>query len=376
MAKITADYMISSGTMVSNPLIETDNQGVILSVVSDVAHAKEQEDVEYYPGLLIPGMVNSHSHLEYSYVKGKIERGGGLPYFISTIISIKINDKTTDQQKAAAALEIDKQMTLEGVVAVADHNNNDYVYDVKRQSQIYYHSLVELYDEDGQSDDETFHAGLSRAAQHSQYGLASTVIPHACYTMSDRLLQLCGGVLTSDQGKQATGVLSVHYKESVAMAGDQESDRIFAALSPQRDSTLLVHSVYASPEDVDRAKELLGDKLTVVVCPLSNYYIENGMADVMMLREKGVRIAIGTDSLSSNDDISMVSEMYKVSECFPEVPLTEVVSWATENGAKALGIDSWAGSITAGKRSGIVHISNIDPQTMRLTALSKGSRVG
>ncbi len=372
--KITSDYMISGGKIYRKPLIEIDAEGTVLSLQTNLDETPE--DAEYYSGLIIPGMVNAHCHLEYSYVKGKIERGGGLPHFISSIISIKINDKTPDEQKTEAAREIDQQMILEGVVAVGDHNNNDYVYEIKEQSPIHYHSFVELYDVDGQDADTSFHQGLERVKAHQDKGLEATIAPHATYTMEDRLLGLCGGVLTSEQGEKAQGVCSVHFKESVAMAGEQESDRIFAALTPERENTLLVHSVYATGSDIDRAKALLGDRMSVVVCPLSNHYIENSMADVKMLMDKGVRVAIGTDSLSSNDDISMVGEMHKLSQCYPELPLETIVDWATRNGAVALGIDDWAGTIEVGKYPALVHIEDFDSETMRLSENSRGVRIG
>ncbi len=365
--------MISGGRLTERPLISLNAEGVIESVESRCADEPIGADVERFEGLLIPGMVNLHSHLEYSFVEGKIPEGGGLPSFIEAIIETKYKSQVTTEQRAAAAEAIDKVIYAEGVVAVGDHNNNDYVYDVKCASGVYYHSLVELYDVDNQSADETFHDGLRRQAEHEARGLRASVIPHACYTMSDALLQLCGGVRVSNDGRRAEGPLSIHYKESVEMAGESESDRVFAALSPERESTILVHAIYASPDDIDRAQALLGDRLTIALCPLSNYYIERRMADVEMLRRKGVRLALGTDSLSSNRLISMVAEIKKIAEVYPAIPLEEIVDYATINGARALGIESWAGSIEVGKRPAIVLISHFDGE--RLRDQSQGVRI-
>lgn len=370
MRKITADYMISGGKMIAKPLIEIDDNGVVVAIE---ANFDGEIQTEYFKGLLIPGLVNAHSHIEYSFVEGKISEGGGLPRFIESIIENKYKSTTTVEERAEAARKVDEQMYNEGIVAVGDHNNNDYVYDVKCNSKIYYHSLVELYDVDNQDDDTTFHDGIARAKAHEAKGLKASVIPHACYTMSDRLLSLCGGSQVSNAGVVSKGILSIHYKESVEMAGDKESDRVFAALSPERSSSILVHAIYASQEDISRAQTLLGERLTIAICPLSNYYIEDRMADIEMLRTMGVNIAIGSDSLSSNRVISMVAEMVKISEIYPTIPLTEVVDWATINGARALGIDSWAGSIEVGKSATIVNIANFDGT--QLNAESQGVRV-
>ncbi len=375
MRKIASHYLISGGSLIKNPIITLSDDGEIVAVEANVDNIDSHAGVEFYSGVLIPGMVNSHSHLEYSYVEGMIPQGGGLPVFISSIINIKQTDNTTDSEKSAKAQYIDSAMWSDGVTAVGDHNNNDYVYDVKEKSNIYYHSLVELFDMDGMSGDEAFHWGVDRANVHHSKGLAATVIPHATYTMDDRILSLCGGSATSDKGVKADGVLSVHFKESVEMAGEQESGRIFESISPERDSIMLVHSIYASTSDIDRAKEVYGDKLTVVTCPLSNIYIEDNITDIEYLRQSGVRIAIGTDSLSSNRVISMVDEMKVLQERYPNIDLAEILKWATLGGAEALCIDSWAGSVEVGKRPGLVNITGVDLDTMKLTSDSKSKRI-
>lgn len=361
--------------MIHFPLITIDDNGVVVDIEADVADIDSHASVEFYSGIIIPGMVNSHCHLEYSYVHGKIPSGGGLPKFISSIISIKCVDPTTDQEKSSKAAIQDAVMFEEGIVAVADHNNNDYVYEVKEKSKIYYHSFVEMYDMDDMSSDEAFDWGMKRVEAHHSKGLAATIAPHATYTMSDRLLGLCGGSEISDKGVKAEGAMSIHFKESIAMAGEQESDRVFAAVSPQRDSLLFIHSIYASKEDIDRAIELYGDKLTIVVCPLSNLYIENNILNLDYLREKGVRIAIGTDSLSSNHLLSMVAEMRCLQERFPHIALSEIVKWATENGATAICKNDIFGTIERGKKCGLVNISNVDLESMKLTESSKGTRI-
>ncbi|MEG1934656.1 MAG: amidohydrolase family protein, partial [Rikenellaceae bacterium] len=354
MRKIASHYLMSGGKLIKNPIITLTNSGEVLSVEQNVKDIDSIAEVEFHNGLLIPGMVNSHSHLEYSYVLGKIKRGSGLPNFISSIINIKMTDPTSDAVKAQKAADEDAKMSEEGVVAVADHNNNDYVIDIKTKSKIYYHSLIEMFDLDGKTSDEAFDWAMSRVKAHTDKKLAATIVAHASYTMEDRLLALCGGNAMSDKGVKATGVSSIHFKESVEMGGDKESDRIFASLTAER-KNMLIHAIYASKNDIDRAVELLGNKLTVVTCPMSNIFIENKITDIDYLIKKGVNIAIGTDSLSSNTVISMVAEMRCLQEHYPNIPLQTIVQWATENGARALDIESWAGSVEVGKRCGIVN---------------------
>lgn len=352
--------MISGGVLSRHPLIELDDNGVIMSVLTDVEHCA---DAEYFEGLLIPGMVNIHSHLEYSYIAGKIASGGGLPHFISSIIRVKREDQTTEAEMVEAAQAIDEQMFRDGVVAVGDHNNNDFVLEVKQASGIYYHTFIELFGLNGDNNN-LFINGLNRKNAHEELGLRSTITPHACYSMSDHLLTLAGADLDC-------GAVSIHYKESLTMGGEDESQRVFSALSEARCSVILVHAIYASEEEIKEAQHHYNKRVTIVICPLSNHYIESRMADLEMLRKRGVRIAIGTDSLSSNSTISMVAEMVKISQCYPEIPLTEIVSWATINGAEALGIDHWAGSIEVGKRPRIVQITEFDGEKLTVNSCSR-----
>ena len=367
--------MLTSGRLIKYPIVWFDGNGVITRIEENVENIDSQEGVEFYNGILIPGTVNCHCHLEYSYVKGMIPRNGGLPEFIRTIIDIKRNASISEKEKTDAAQVWDAMMYNDGIVAVADHNNNDYVYSVKKKSRIYYHNLVEIFDEDNQTAEETFRQGMRRVNESRSYGFASTSVPHANYTMEDKVIKLAGGVLTSEDGVTADGIVSVHFKESVAMGGPGELKSIVEGISPKRDRILLVHTIYATPEDIDAVKEKFGDRVVAVPCPLSNIYIEQRLPDIEVLREKGVTIALGTDGLSSNDTLSMVEEIKCVQKHLPHIPLTEIVMWATKNGAEALGISDWAGSFEVGKRPGAVLLTGVDFETMSLTDDTKGKRI-
>ena len=92
------------------------------------------------------------------------------------------------------------------------------------------------------------------------------------------------------------------------------------------------------------------------------------------MRKNGLSIALGTDSLSSNDDLDMVAEMICLHKNFPEVPMNEILVWACLNGARFLSKDKVLGTLEAGKRPGIVRISGIDENGF-VTADSRSQRV-
>jgi cytosine/adenosine deaminase-related metal-dependent hydrolase len=83
---------------------------------------------------------------------------------------------------------------------------------------------------------------------------------------------------------------------------------------------------------------------------------------------------LGTDSLSSNDDLDMVKEMICLHENFPEVPMSEMLQWACLTGAEFLSKDDVLGTLTPGKKPGLVYIANVDGEG-NLTAQSRSERV-
>ena len=123
-------------------------------------------------------------------------------------------------------------------------------------------------------------------------------------------------------------------------------------------------------EDVERITAHFGGRVTWVLCPCSNRYISRLAPPVAMLRRKGVRIAVGTDSLASNTALDMVAEL----RALGDVPLEELLAWATVDGARALGIDGMNG-FEEGSRSGAVLLSGVDWNRMRLTEDSRTERI-
>ena len=129
---------------------------------------------------------------------------------------------------------------------------------------------------------------------------------------------------------------------------------------------LLVHNTFAKREDILFASDNLSD-LFWVMCPAANQYIENRLPPIYEFMSLNQDIAIGTDSLASNNSLSILKEIKIISENFPSVPLEMLVKWSTYYGAKALGMDNKLGSFEPGKKPGINLIDMIDFREMKLT---------
>ncbi|MBR6547681.1 MAG: amidohydrolase family protein, partial [Bacteroidales bacterium] len=143
--------------------------------------------------------------------------------------------------------------------------------------------------------------------------------------------------------------------------------------APYDENILLVHNVCLQQSDIDAVKQTMNNAY-FAICPLSNIFIHNALPPIDLMRKNGLAIALGTDSLSSNDDLDVMKELVCLHENFPQVPMNELFTWASRNGARFLGKDDVLGSIAEGKRPGIVHVSGIDENGC-ITAESRSRRI-
>ncbi len=327
---------------------------------------------EFYSGILIPGMVNAHTHLELSYLKGMVAPGGGFTGFAAGLAAVRNN--FTREQQAAAANFHDVRMFAEGVSVVGDISNGDVTFEVKKRSRAHYHTFLELFGLGASVDDIR---PLLAAAQAD--GLAMTVTPHSTYSLNDRAFREAVG------GPENTP-LSVHFMESreeeelyvgrgamhewyEARGWDTDfpaiysspAERIVRCIPPER-RILLVHNTFITRCEVDMLAAHFGDNVTFVLCPRSNRYINDAEPPARMLMEAGVRVAVGTDSLASNTSLSMIDELKSLGG----IPLETLLRWATAAGAEALSVDGTYGTIEKGKRPGIVLVEGVDWEWMKL----------
>jgi cytosine/adenosine deaminase-related metal-dependent hydrolase len=134
---------------------------------------------------------------------------------------------------------------------------------------------------------------------------------------------------------------------------------------------MLIHNCAVTQRDIDIVMGHFTAPVTWVLCPRSNRYISNTVPPIQLLRKNGLSIAIGTDSLASNETLSMVREMAEIKD----VPLEELLRWATINGAKADGSDCALGTIEVGKIPGIALLTGVNLHSLSLTESSRAIRL-
>ncbi|MCF8453736.1 MAG: amidohydrolase family protein [Pedobacter sp.] len=373
---LSADYIFTvSGDPIKDGIVALHQDGEIDAVYTSEAAKSIAEPIERYQGIIVPGFVNSHCHLELSHLHGKIQQGTGLVNFVKAVIS----QRTADEEEVLTAMrKNDQQMSDNGIVAVGDISNNHLSKSVKQNSRIYYHTFVELLGFDPEKAETVFNKALKLKSDFAP--LPASIVPHAPYSVSEKLF----GLLREYSGTHQN-LCSIHNQESLAetdlfmnksgefldfykmlnldlsffKARFQSSIQCILPLFSAKQKTLLVHNTYTSTGDIDVASAA-GKEITWCFCPNANLYIEGRLPDINKFLAYDSNITVGTDSLASNDKLCILSELKVLKEYFPELPFSQTIRWATLNGAEFLGIDKRFGSIEKGKAPGLNLIENVN----------------
>ncbi len=396
MRKIAANYIFPvTAPPIKNGILLVDGKKIV-DIIAPKNKLRESENIEFYNGVLVPGFVNTHCHLELSYLKNKITPGKGLCAFIEDLGK----NRNEQQEKIVQnMLNADKELRNNGVVLVGDISNSAHSFHTKFQSDICYHTFIEIF-------------GLQEDIASRKISLAKTLFdkwlvlkqkfpstndsisfsPHAPYSISDKLFRLLNALYP----KAETEILSIHNQETEAenelfISGKGRLPEFFARKGidtscfqatgktsleavikhlPTAYNTLLVHNTYSSCHDIDLAARHFKAPY-FVFCPNANLFIENKLPDVALFRKFSSKIALGTDSLASNSKLSIFDELQTIHKAFPDVGFSELLSWATINGAKALKKSSVFGSFEKGKSPGINLITNFDFRKMQVSEKSR-----
>jgi aminodeoxyfutalosine deaminase len=375
MKRFSAQFIITNtGPPLKRAVITAEDDGTIVCIENNDVALKESQSVEFFNGIIIPGFVNCHCHLELSHLKGAITGGNGLSDFIMQVRTTRDN---IPGEILSSATKADTCLYSEGIVLCADICNTSITFEVKKKSRISYLNLLEVFGIDPEKANRRMDEITGVSAEAEQSGMNYSIVPHSAYAVSLPLFRLL---------KEKTGnnsVTSIHFMETEAereflsdhsgpLKKSYEDSGLLPEnlLTPENHTTtilnevtssgnlILVHNTFADTETI-REVEKRGDTFWCL-CPGSNLYIENKIPPVDILRSEGCRIVTGTDSLASNRKLSILSELKTLQHHFPSVGLEEMIRWSTINGAEALGDDSNFGKIEPGKNPGLLLLQDVD----------------
>ena len=390
--RVTAEfvYTLTEAEPIKNGYVEFDDTtGEILSTGA----CESGEDVA--AGALTPGFVNAHCHVELSHLHKKFVKGSGMAGFIDQINALR-DWAGREKKQELVKVWMDK-MWQDGVSAMADISNDDSSFDIKASHSMYTRTFLEVFGSEPEMCEGVMSDVMQLQNVADEAGIDAAPTPHSCYTMSPQLLSesaaagLKRGYISyhSQESQEeedllltGTGAMYENRKRngmSTPPVTGESSLKYFiqrlaqAHQAPYDEHILLVHNVCLSQDDIDAAKKVMNN-VWWAVCPLSNIFIHNVMPPIPLMRKNGLAIALGTDSLSSNDDLDMVAEMACLHAEFPEVPMSEILAWACLNGAMFLSKEDELGTLEKGKKPGIVRISGVDESGF-VTSDSRSERV-
>ena len=368
MQFFSADFLFDGYRFLPKGSVLVMNEGVICEILKD-----KKDDVQYLKGLLMPGMINAHCHLELSHMKGMIEEHTGLVNFLLSVLVGRIHHSDNIIMEAIASGE--KEMIQNGIVAVGDISNTTHTLLQKQQGNLQYHTFVECFGLLDNNARERFEARYKVFEEFEKDHAASLVL-HAPYSISDSLIECINKV---SKGKLTT----IHNQESMEenvlfKSGQGDFLKLFDAILnghsffipsgktslqtylpklTDQQKIILVHNTFTSKEDM-AFSEASGKEIYWCLCPNANVYIENTLPDIKMMMDEGCQLVLGTDSLASNHQLSILDEILTIQNYLPSISLEEKLRWATSNGAKALGMNS-LGSFEVGKKPGLVQVENV-----------------
>jgi aminodeoxyfutalosine deaminase len=381
MKHFSAQYIITnSGPVLKRGIISTDDNGTVVNIEDTGGDLKERQSVEYHNGIIIPGFVNSHCHLELSHMKASIEHGKGLSSFIEWVR----NNRSTDSESTIkAANQADRDMYASGVNLCADICNTPATFRLKRESRIKYLSLLEVFGIDSSKAEKRLNEvkGISEIAAANE--IPFSIVPHSVYSLSLTLFRLLRKETANNR------VTSIHFMETAAESELVENhsgpimnsyirsglissgietvkshhDAVLNEITPSG-NLILVHNTFVDRQTIMSVKAR--GNIFWCLCPKSNIFIENKLPPADLLVNEGCDITIGTDSLASNTSLDMLEELKALQAHFTALSIPELVLWATYNGAKALGMENEYGKIETGKKPGLLLLQDVDLQNMKL----------
>jgi len=371
--KLTADQIFNGYELLpQGSVLILEKNGTIVDIVNQ---ADAGDDIERHVGMLSPGFVNCHCHLELSHMRGKVPKHTGLIDFLMKIVE---NRHATEEEIQSAIETAENEMILNGIVAVGDICNTTNTIDQKSKSNLHYQNFIEVAGFPDGIADKRFNAILDVYIEFAKVSKYNSIVPHAPYSVSAALLEK----ITSFPGND---IMTMHNQETLAenelyekMEGEflsfyqklnipvdsfnakgKSSLQYFLPFFKRNQPLILVHNVYTKAEDIVYAQtkgEFDNSALYFCLCPHANQYISYKLPDVDMFVNNAMNLVLGTDSLASNDQLSIWEEIKLLQQHFPHITIPEMLKWATSNGARALKIEDRYGSFEKGKRPGVVLI--------------------
>ena len=325
---------------------------------------------------ILPGLVNAHTHLELSWMRGQVPPNPSMPAWAASLMALR---RTVSHEPPEPIADAVVEARRSGTCLVGDVTNTFATFAPLLDSDLSAMLFRELLGFGVQDPAPLLAEVSAQIADLTPIAwLRATVVPHAPYSVSPALLQ---AIAQASRGRP----LSVHLAESaqeVQFLADGTGEwrtlleslgvwnpswtapgcgpvEYLARLGLVDANLLAVHGVHFTDADLSR---LAAAGATVVACPRSNRWTGAGEPPIDRFYASGVRVAVGTDSLASVADLNVFAELAEIRRLAPAVPASRLLDSATRSGARALGFDDELGGIEVGKRAQLLAV-RLPPDT-------------
>ncbi len=364
----------------SDFVLITSAEGVVEDIVK-LQNAGDQ--IEHLNGLICPGFINTHCHVELSHLKDIIPTGTGLVPFVQQVMGKRF---LLEEYKQDAMQNAVKEMEACGIVAVGDICNTTDALAVKQSANLKWHNFIEVSGFVDGAATKRLDAAKIVADTYKKNGQRISFSPHAPYSVSASLF----AQLNTETANQ---LITIHNQECAAenelylsksgsflelyknfgidissfKASGKSSLQTWLPYFDKNQLIIAVHNSFTSQQDLDFIRQLSDTNdninmplLNFCLCINANKYIEQIIPPIDLLRNNNCSITIGTDSYASNNQLNILEEIKAIQQATAfKVPLIEILQWATINGAQALQMEDTLGSFEKGKKPGIVLINNL-----------------
>lgn len=319
---------------------------------------------------ILPGLVNAHTHLELSWMAGQVAPSSSMPAWAAQLMTLRAAVRDEPVPPTADAV---RNARAAGTSLVGDVTNTLGAYAPLVDSGLSAAVFRELLGFNAEAPERLVEEALAQLAAVSPSDrFRPTLAPHAPYSVSPDLFKAIAAAAGS-------GPLSVHLAESAEEvqflrdgtgAWRELLGRLGAwngrwtppgcgpveyldRLGLVSNLLIAVHCVQATGDELRR---LGAAGATVVTCPRSNRWTGAGTPPIERFYASGVRVAVGTDSLASVEDLSVFSELAELHRLAPAVPAARLLESATRCGAQALGFERDFGTLEPGKRADLIAV--------------------
>jgi len=356
--------LINPGQVIENGCVEVENgfiKGVYRAPTSQ--GVQKSDTIDHGPGVIMPPLVNAHLHLELSALKNGLCFDNGFESWVSQLLEKRqaAGEKVlTHEAKKAAANLADHGIGYIGEISTLGLTKK--IVQSQNLSGVWFHEFIgSLKPESKIQKGEALSFSMAGHAPHSTDPLLlqsvkkQTRLKNLPFSIHLAESDLESEFISGKKGQWTKFLGSRGINTASWPIGSKSPVQYLDDLGGLDPLTLAVHLLNIDNRDLDI---LVRTGTRVCLCPRSNFNLHKKLPDIGKMLEKKIEPALGSDSLASCGSLSLFDEMSFMRVKYPEIDPAHILAMATINGARALGIEHFAGTLDKGKNSALIYIDS------------------